>query len=69
MSENNKGLKFYDNLDLTTSEGDEDLQVVLTSNTVQNEGYYVVYKKWTVLDVKTTCKSSSPSEVVRSKLS
>jgi len=28
MSENNKGLKFYDNLDLTHSHNDEDLQVV-----------------------------------------
>jgi len=28
MSENNKGLKFYDNLDLTHSYNDEDLQVV-----------------------------------------
>jgi len=28
MSENNKGLIFYDNLDLTHSHNDEDLQVV-----------------------------------------
>jgi len=28
MSENNKGLKFYDNLNLTHSHNDEDLQVV-----------------------------------------
>ena len=28
MSKNNKGLKFYDNLDLTHSHNDEDLQVV-----------------------------------------
>ena len=28
MSDNNKGLKFYDNLDLTHSHNDEDLQVV-----------------------------------------
>ena len=28
MNENNKGLKFYDNLDLTHSHNDEDLQVV-----------------------------------------
>lgn len=28
MSENNKGLKFYDNLDLTHSHNDEDLQVI-----------------------------------------
>jgi ubiquinone/menaquinone biosynthesis C-methylase UbiE len=28
MSKNNKGLKFYDNLDLTQSHNDEDLQVV-----------------------------------------
>ena len=28
MSENKKGLKFYDNLDLTHSHNDEDLQVV-----------------------------------------
>ena len=34
MSENNKGLKFYDNLDLTHSHNDEDLQVV--------------YKEWAV---------------------
>ena len=28
MSDNNKGLEFYDNLDLTHSHNDEDLQVV-----------------------------------------
>ena len=44
MSENNKGLKFYNNLDLTHSHNDENLQVVYNSH--NDEDLQDAYKEW-----------------------